>query len=279
MSFTMISEVPPYISTKNSHDDAKDTISQSEDRIPNKQSQAPCSKPNDQFKMDLNENDKYCNKLDLNDLNNDKKEKRKKTRRAKKRKGNWERKGYSEPKRVKKPIQKAPDNTTQFIMNDHEKDNRIDIEEIRKNIEKRGGRIRRNTEQTVDENTVEDEDEFYSSPEDESDYLQQQFTEHYDDIHAERLNSMSRNELVQEYLQLEKRVENLEKRLKKKKSEQNDSQSSTENKSDSEKNDHLNIDEENRKLREENQRLRSENEKLNERLNKITVCEHPSSAS
>ncbi|KAL3218131.1 hypothetical protein MRX96_031818 [Rhipicephalus microplus] len=40
--------------------------------------------------------------------------------------------------------------------------------------------------------SVDSSDEFYSSPEDEEDFLQKQFSEAYEDVHAERLNSMSK---------------------------------------------------------------------------------------
>ncbi|KAH8022602.1 hypothetical protein HPB51_000902 [Rhipicephalus microplus] len=71
------------------------------------------------------------------------------------------------------------------------------------------------------------QDEFYSSPEDEEDFLQKQFSEAYEDVHAERLNSMSKAELVQEYLLLEERVEELEHKLKEARAARADAQTQT----------------------------------------------------
>jgi len=57
------------------------------------------------------------------------------------------------------------------------------------------------------------EEEYYSSPDDEQDFLERQFTETYDNLHGERLNSMSKSTLVQEYIALEERMEVLQKSL------------------------------------------------------------------
>ena len=57
-------------------------------------------------------------------------------------------------------------------------------------------------------------DDFYSSPDDENEFQQRQFSQVYEYVHAERLSSMSKSELVQEYILLEEKVEDLEKKLK-----------------------------------------------------------------
>ena len=57
-------------------------------------------------------------------------------------------------------------------------------------------------------------DDFYSSPDDELDFNQRQFFETYENIHAERISTMSKAELVKEYLLLEQRCEELETKLK-----------------------------------------------------------------
>lgn len=54
---------------------------------------------------------------------------------------------------------------------------------------------------------------YYSSPDDEQDFLEQQFSETYENFHTERLNSMSKSELVQQNMALEERVDDLQKRL------------------------------------------------------------------
>lgn len=99
----------------------------------------------------------------------------------------------------------APYNTTQFLMEDHnvQEPNFAFIPNIQKNqVVKEGKKA-----------AAGSSEEFYSSPEDE-DFLQRQFSEVYEDVHAERLNAMSKGELVVEYMQLEERVERLERELK-----------------------------------------------------------------
>lgn len=96
----------------------------------------------------------------------------------------------------------APYNTTQFLMEDH-------------NVQEPDYEHIPNCHRHNRENSVDSSDEYYSSPEDEEDFLQKQFTEAYDNIHAERLNAMSKTELVQEYILLEDKVEELENQLKK----------------------------------------------------------------
>jgi len=152
--------------------------------------------------------------------------KRRRTRRARKRKWHridyrskrfqWSESTEQEVRRLHMKVVEhgqplAPYNTTQFIMNEHNCDKEIDFDAIRGKFQ----RMKRSddNDQSGTANDPNDED-FYSSPEDESDYLQQQFHEAYDNIHAERLSAMNKNELVQEYLQLEDRVEDLERRLK-----------------------------------------------------------------
>jgi len=171
----------------------------------------------------------------------------------------------------------APYNTTQFIMNEHNCDKEINFEEIHGRIQ----RMHRQKLHPIDNN----DDDFYSSPEDESDYLQQQFHEAYDNVHAERLNSMTKNELVQEYLQLEDRVEDLEKRLKESKAGRlqrstSNSEVQTEHLSSDADGDDSGTEieehfmrkadifqEEIKKLSEENQRLRCDNERLQRIIN------------
>ncbi|XP_076342307.1 protein HEXIM1-like [Tachypleus tridentatus] len=96
----------------------------------------------------------------------------------------------------------APYNTTQFLMDDHnvQEPDYEHINDGHRHIQR--------------ETSGEFSDEFYSSPEDEEDFLQQQFSETYEDVHAERLSSMTKTDLVQEYIQLEDRVEELEVKLR-----------------------------------------------------------------
>jgi protein HEXIM1/2 len=218
--------------------------------------------------------------------------KRRRTRRSKKRKWQtrkakrfqWTESSEQEVKRLHMKVVEhgqplAPYNTTQFIMNEHNSDKEINFDEIH-------GRIQRMHRQKLHQMDNNDDD-FYSSPEDESDYLQQQFHEAYDNIHAERLNSMNKNELVSEYLQLEDRVEDLEKRLKESKagrfqrsisdsgvqtehysSDVNDDDSGTEIEEHFMRKADI-FQEEIKKLSEENKRLKSENERLQNIINEI----------
>lgn len=130
----------------------------------------------------------------------------------------------------------APYNTTQFLMDDH-KCREPELDSFSDLICKPGGGRDTDTEGALDADiedgpesasanrrlhdrhlhTVNDEsssEEFYSSPDDEQDFMEKQFTEAYDNIHAERLDLMSKTELMQEVLLLEDRVKSLESQLK-----------------------------------------------------------------
>merc|ERR1712238_319098 len=58
-----------------------------------------------------------------------------------------------------------------------------------------------------------DEDYYYSSPEDEEEFMSREFIKDYDNLRNDRLIDMSKTELINEYLQMEERIETLEKRL------------------------------------------------------------------
>lgn len=55
---------------------------------------------------------------------------------------------------------------------------------------------------------------FYSSSDDDQDYLSRDFSATYDTVNAERLSLMTKAELITEYQMLQERVETLERRLK-----------------------------------------------------------------
>ncbi|XP_002408010.2 protein HEXIM1 [Ixodes scapularis] len=148
----------------------------------------------------------------------------------------------------------APYNTTQFLMEDH------CVQEP--DFESRNGH-HRHREDSV--NSVDSSDEFYSSPEDEDDFLQKQFSEAYDDVHAERLSSMSKAELVQEYLLLEDRVEDLEQKLRAARAARVDAHTQTA--PDPEQAQKLAVfRDEIRKLADENALVRAQNRALREAL-------------
>lgn len=62
--------------------------------------------------------------------------------------------------------------------------------------------------------SVDSDGEFYSTPDDEEEYLIKDFDDQYERLQAERLQAMSKTDLIQEYLTLENKVEMLTKRLR-----------------------------------------------------------------
>ncbi|XP_015110781.1 protein HEXIM [Diachasma alloeum] len=115
----------------------------------------------------------------------------------------------------------APYNTTQFLMEDHS--DLPDLEEklaktstnpeVAVPFQKPGGPPRtRDSSFSIDS----DEDYFYSSPEDEEEFLTKEFSSAYEDLHAERLSALSKSELIEEYVQLEAKLDLLTKRLRSK---------------------------------------------------------------
>ncbi|KAF7401030.1 protein HEXIM1-like [Vespula maculifrons] len=114
---------------------------------------------------------------------------------------------------------RAPYNTTQFLMDDHsdlpDLDQKLSIAASSDfgvtTFQKPPAPSRtRDSSFSIDS----DEDYFYSSPEDEEEFLTKEFSSAYEDLHAERLSTLSKSELIQEYLQLEAKVDLLTKRLR-----------------------------------------------------------------
>ncbi|KAI4500956.1 hypothetical protein M0802_003759 [Mischocyttarus mexicanus] len=111
------------------------------------------------------------------------------------------------------PHIRAPYNTTQFLMNDHS-----DLPDLDKKLS-----IATSTDfgvstfqkphhpplRTRDSSFSidSDEDYFYSSPENEEEFLTKNFSSAYEDLHAERLSTLSKSELIEDYLQLEAKVD------------------------------------------------------------------------
>ena len=99
----------------------------------------------------------------------------------------------------------APYNTTQFLMDDHskhdqEKNPNLHLSDYAREREASGS-------------TDSGDEEFFESPNDEDIFLAKEFSEAYQDVHAERLQTMSKVDLVRDYLELEGRIEKLQKRL------------------------------------------------------------------
>ncbi|OXU21751.1 hypothetical protein TSAR_001677, partial [Trichomalopsis sarcophagae] len=135
----------------------------------------------------------------------------------------------------------APYNTTQFLMEDHNDLPDLDEKiagaatgtagaaaavaamaaEVHNHFSKPIAPSRtRDSSFSVDS----DEDYFYSSPEDEEEFLTKEFSSAYEDLHAERLGALTKTELIQEYIQLEAKVDLLTKRLRSKSSQQQQQQ-------------------------------------------------------
>lgn len=154
----------------------------------------------------------------------------------------------------------APYNSNQFLMEDHG-----NLQELDDKLNKSDGAgTSLHPPRTRDSSfSVDSDADFYSSPEDEEEFLTKEFDNAYEDLHAERLQSMSKNDLIEEYLQLENKVDLLTKRLKGK------STNIVENNGESVFREEMN------RLMIENQDLRRENEMLRN----SGVCRSPLSSS
>lgn len=97
----------------------------------------------------------------------------------------------------------APYNTTQFLIEDHNVQE-PDYKAIANGFRHREGHR---------DAHVGSSEEFYSSPEDEEEFLQKEFVQTYEDLHAERLENMTQSDLVEEFVSMEDKVEELEKTL------------------------------------------------------------------
>lgn len=134
---------------------------------------------------------------------------------------------------VIKRLPPAPFNTTQFIMDEHSlstieqkflkvTSSKESKEETKKESKKDSltmsqiskSQITKSRTRDSSFSVDSDEDYFYSSPEDEEEFLTKEFSTAYEDLHAERLNTLTKPELIQEYIQLEAKVDLLTKRLR-----------------------------------------------------------------
>lgn len=116
----------------------------------------------------------------------------------------------------------APYNTTQFLMDEHDREepdlgNHLHMQsdsEVEDGDESGDSSGRRRQ----DSHSLDDELEDYNeSPEDESyeqKFFEKDFTEAYEKVHAESLYSMKKDDLVRECMSLEERVETLERQLR-----------------------------------------------------------------
>lgn len=181
--------------------------------------------------------------------------KKRKTRRGKSKRRNVHpySKNYRKSNKVIKP--EAPHNSNQFLLEDHGNIEELD-QKLKCNDQAAASRTR-DSSFSVDTIDSEGEEEFYSSPDDEKEFLIKDFDDQYETLHAERLYSMSKNELIQEYLLLEAKVEQLTKRLMNNSNQEN-CENSINNKVD--------FQSEIERLTIENERLRRENSDLKNKI-------------
>ena len=129
---------------------------------------------------------------------------------------------------------RAPFNTTQFIMDDHGDtiqylDKKLGVSAAAsENNPSYGEPMRRRVSRaressfSLDSDEGDGEDHFYSSPDDDGEFLCREFLKDYDSARADRLVAMAKGELISEYLQMESRIDALEKRLRRAHQQQQD---------------------------------------------------------
>jgi protein HEXIM1/2 len=162
----------------------------------------------------------------------------------------------------------APYNTTQFLMDQHPSDQPVFAPPT-------GGPVNRTVDGGSGGSPDSSDVEYYDSPEDEDIqdiFLAKEFSEAYDNEHAERLQSMSKEELVREYLDIEGKLEEAEKKVKSYQApvqngnHNNGGKTNGENRLPSEESidirEATNLENEIRRLREENHKLQQDNAML-----------------
>lgn len=178
--------------------------------------------------------------------------KKRKTRRGKSKRKQPYSKNSRKTNKLVKP--EAPHNSNQFLLEDHGS-----IEDLDRNLKIDQGSPSTLTRTRDSSFSVDSEGEFYSSPDDEEQFLIKDFDDQYQSLQAERLQNMTKTELVHEYLQLESRLEQLSKKQGAEDEESEDSRPD--------------LKQEVERLSTENERLRRENEMLRGRINKSSDSE------
>eukprot|EP00095_Tigriopus_kingsejongensis_P009570 snap_masked-scaffold964_size76271-processed-gene-0.7 protein:Tk09570 transcript:snap_masked-scaffold964_size76271-processed-gene-0.7-mRNA-1 annotation:"protein hexim isoform x1" len=135
----------------------------------------------------------------------------------KKQRQGWRRNGKRDAKHPD-----APFNTTQFIMNDHgdtiqflDKKLGVTPECFLKNVNPGDAPAKRVITRARESSFSldSDSDYYYSSPEDEEEFVCKEFLKDYNNVRADRLVTLSKTDLINEYIQMETRIDSLEKRL------------------------------------------------------------------
>lgn len=147
----------------------------------------------------------------------------------------------------------APYNTTQFLMDDHCKNEAISPDLYRHNSKDSNG-----------SNYSDSSSDFYDE-DNSANFLERNFQESFNDFRMQQLMDKTKEVLVHEYMQMESRLERLESKTNSKSgSGTGSSRSSSENlNSSTEKEDSEEFDaEEYRRLKEENKKLKMKNKTL-----------------
>ncbi|XP_069119360.1 protein HEXIM1-like [Argopecten irradians] len=164
----------------------------------------------------------------------------------------------------------APYNTTQFLMEDHIKNESLNSPDVQEDEEDHLNR--HDSRESRSSRSSDYSDESYSSrsttEDDDNDFMEKEFSETYNNIHAERLQTMSKDELIKDYVEMEAKLERLEKRYKNKKRRKRESKSNSSASLSSEGEESVDL-ETARKFEDENKILKDENCKLKDELTKI----------
>ncbi|XP_060075556.1 protein HEXIM1-like [Ylistrum balloti] len=160
----------------------------------------------------------------------------------------------------------APYNTTQFLMEDHIKNESLNSPDVQEDEEEHLNR-HDSRESRSGSRSSDYSDETTSSSEDEDNFMEKEFSETYNNIHAERLQTMSKDELIKDYVEMEAKLERLEKRYKnKRRKRESKNNSSASLSSEGEEFVDLEVA---RKFEDENKLLKDENCKLKNELTKM----------
>lgn len=124
----------------------------------------------------------------------------------------------SNESRYKQP--EAPYNSNRFLIEDHNdlKDIDVDLLATANRINGDNVQVQKSPQRTRARDSsftsVESDDDFYySSPEDEEEFLTKEFSNTYKDLHVETLAGLSKTELIQHILSLEERMDMTQKKL------------------------------------------------------------------
>ena len=105
----------------------------------------------------------------------------------------------------------APYNTTQFLMDLHDPDSPYNGALEQPARRRRDSVVNSNNDGS---NSIGTSDEYQASSDEEEIFLEREFSVDYENFHTEHIRSLSKDELVKEYLEMERKCESLEKRLR-----------------------------------------------------------------